>query len=55
MLLGSRERSDGVPHALEEAARIDGCGVWSGFRLIALPLAAPAGGHGSIVLYEGWE
>jgi multiple sugar transport system permease protein len=32
---------DGVPRALEEAAWIDGCGVWSGFRLIALPLAAP--------------
>jgi multiple sugar transport system permease protein len=32
---------DGVPLALEEAAWIDGCGVWSGFRLIALPLAAP--------------
>jgi len=32
---------DGVPRALEEAAWIDGCGVWSGFRLIALPLSAP--------------
>jgi multiple sugar transport system permease protein len=32
---------DGVPRALEEAAWIDGCGIWSGFRLIALPLAAP--------------
>ena len=32
---------DGVPRALEEAAWIDGCGVWNGFRLIALPLAAP--------------
>ena len=32
---------DGVPHALEEAAWIDGCGVWSAFRRIALPLAAP--------------
>ena len=31
----------GVPSALEEAAWIDGCGVWTGFRLIALPLAAP--------------
>jgi len=30
-----------VPRALEEAAWIDGCGVWSGFRLITLPLAAP--------------
>jgi multiple sugar transport system permease protein len=32
---------DSVPRALEEAAWIDGCGVWSAFRLIALPLAAP--------------
>jgi multiple sugar transport system permease protein len=32
---------DGVPRALEEAAWIDGCGVWNAFRLIALPLAAP--------------
>jgi multiple sugar transport system permease protein len=32
---------DGVPRALEEAAWIDGCGVWNGFSLIALPLAAP--------------
>jgi multiple sugar transport system permease protein len=32
---------EGVPRALEEAAWIDGCDVWSGFRLIALPLAAP--------------
>ena len=32
---------DAVPRALEEAAWIDGCGVWSGFRRIALPLAAP--------------
>jgi len=32
---------DGVPRALEEAAWIDGCGVWGAFRRIALPLAAP--------------
>lgn len=32
---------DGVPRALEEAAWIDGCGVWAAFRLIAVPLAAP--------------
>jgi multiple sugar transport system permease protein len=30
-----------VPRALEEAAWIDGCGVWSGFLRVALPLAAP--------------
>lgn len=30
-----------VPQSLEEAAWIDGCGVWSAFLRIALPLAAP--------------
>jgi multiple sugar transport system permease protein len=30
-----------VPRSLEEAAWIDGCGVWSGFLRITLPLAAP--------------
>ena len=30
-----------VPRSLEEAAWIDGCGVWSAFLRIALPLAAP--------------
>ena len=30
-----------VPRALEEAAWIDGCGVWGAFARIALPLAAP--------------
>ncbi len=32
---------DGVPRSLEEAAWIDGCGVWSAFRRITLPLTAP--------------
>ena len=32
---------ESVPRALEEAAWIDGCGVWSGFRRITLPLSAP--------------
>ena len=32
---------DGVPRALEEAAWIDGCGIWAAFRRIALPLASP--------------
>lgn len=31
----------GVPRALEEAAWIDGCGVWGAFARIALPLSAP--------------
>ena len=30
-----------VPRSLEEAAWIDGCGVWSAFFRIALPLSAP--------------
>ncbi len=32
---------DAVPRELEEAAWIDGCSIWSAFRRIALPLAAP--------------
>jgi multiple sugar transport system permease protein len=30
-----------VPRSLEEAAWIDGCGVWGAFLRVALPLAAP--------------
>lgn len=33
---------DTIPLALEEAAAIDGCTRWQSFRLIILPLAAPA-------------
>lgn len=33
---------DTIPAALEEAARIDGCTPWQAFRLVILPLAAPA-------------
>lgn len=32
----------GVPRELSEAARVDGAMVWQEFRLIQLPLAAPA-------------
>lgn len=32
---------DAVPRSLEEAAWIDGAGLWSAFRRVALPLAAP--------------
>ncbi|WP_422650103.1 Carbohydrate ABC transporter permease [Cupriavidus sp. H18C1] len=32
---------EAVPAALEEAAWIDGCGVWSAFWRVTLPLAAP--------------
>jgi multiple sugar transport system permease protein len=47
---------DGVPRALEEAAWIDGCGVWSGFRLIALPLAAPGlGATGVLCFIMSWN
>lgn len=31
-----------LPQALEDAARLDGCGVWGVYRHLALPLAAPA-------------
>jgi multiple sugar transport system permease protein len=32
---------EAVPAALEEAAYIDGCGVWGAFRRVTLPLTAP--------------
>lgn len=32
---------DAVPRTLEEAAHIDGCGVWQAFWRVTLPLAAP--------------
>ena len=32
---------DSVPRELEEAAWIDGCGVWEAFRRVTLPLSAP--------------
>jgi multiple sugar transport system permease protein len=32
---------EGVPRALEEAAWIDGCGIWQTFRRVTLPLSAP--------------
>jgi multiple sugar transport system permease protein len=32
---------DAVPRALEEAAWLDGCGVWTAFLRITLPLTAP--------------
>ena len=33
---------DTIPVELEQAARIDGCGPWSAFTLVTLPLATPA-------------
>lgn len=32
---------DSVPRELEEAAWIDGCGIWGTFKNVTLPLAAP--------------
>ncbi len=32
---------EGVPRSLEEAAWIDGCGVWRAFLKVVLPLSAP--------------
>lgn len=32
---------DALPRALEEAAWLDGCGVWSAFRHVVLPLTRP--------------
>jgi multiple sugar transport system permease protein len=32
---------DGVPRELEEAAWIDGCGIWEAFCRVTLPLSAP--------------
>jgi multiple sugar transport system permease protein len=32
---------DAVPRALEEAAWLDGCGIWNAFLRITLPLTAP--------------
>ena len=32
---------DSVPREVEEAAWIDGCSVWKGFRMVTLSLAAP--------------
>lgn len=31
-----------VPHEIEEAARIDGCGIWQTFMKIILPMSLPA-------------
>ena len=34
-----------IPSELEEAARLDGCGDWSLFWRVMLPMALPGGGH----------
>jgi len=35
------EAFEAVPRELEEAAWIDGCGIWTAFRRVTLPLSAP--------------
>jgi multiple sugar transport system permease protein len=40
---------DKIPLDIEEAASIDGCGLWKTFLLIAIPLVKP--GIGATVIY----
>ncbi len=42
---------DGVPRALEEAAWIDGCGVWQTFLRVSLPLSAPGLGATAVLCF----
>ncbi|MBM3524711.1 MAG: carbohydrate ABC transporter permease [Alphaproteobacteria bacterium] len=42
---------DGVPRELEEAAWIDGCGIWQAFRVVTLPLAAPGLAATSVICF----
>ncbi len=41
---------DAVPHDLEEAARVDGCGLFGAFRRVVLPLVKP--GIGATAIYS---
>lgn len=41
---------DAVPHELEEAARVDGCGLFGAFRRVVLPLVKP--GIGATAIYS---
>ena len=36
-----RDQFDAIPSELEQAAYVDGCSIWSAFRRIILPIAAP--------------
>jgi multiple sugar transport system permease protein len=46
----------GLPHELEEAARVDGLGRWGIFRRIALPLAAPPLAALTIITFlQSWD
>jgi multiple sugar transport system permease protein len=42
---------DAVPRTLEEAAWIDGCGIWAGFLRIALPLTVPGLGATAVLCF----
>ena len=42
---------EGIPHELEEAAEIDGCGPYKRFFQVILPLASP--GLSTLAIYNG--
>ena len=42
---------EGIPHELEEAAEIDGCGPYKRFFQVILPLATP--GLSTLAIYNG--
>ncbi|MBI3711099.1 MAG: carbohydrate ABC transporter permease [Proteobacteria bacterium] len=42
---------ESLPHELEEAALVDGCTLWQGFRYIALPLARPGIAVGAVLSF----
>jgi multiple sugar transport system permease protein len=44
---------DGLPKDFEEAARIDGAGFWTTYRLVVMPLSKPVVGAMSIVTFVG--
>ena len=44
---------DGLPKDFEEAARIDGAGFWTTYRLIIMPLSKPVVGAMAIVTFVG--
>jgi len=45
-----------LPYEIEEAALLDGCTRWQAFRLVALPLAAPALFTAAILVFiQAWN
>ncbi len=44
---------DGLPKDFEEAARLDGAGFWTTYRLVIMPLSKPVIGAMSIVTFVG--